>query len=237
MYEIQLIRDLNLFIIWLYKLIRKEWIALMQMSSFTHHICICNSELWNSDLSKIQSISYQGLNPILKPNLIFGCVIGSLFLCWQMCLCSGLVLRNSFSCSCILLPQQPALFGASLPTHRTCKGNNAALWNSIVGDTRDKQEELHFRRKHASGHSSFHSVPSRGMHQCSVIHSWRGGEWSMDRMENERKWNSCFHFVLSEGGLFPPLIFFLVAGRLTFNTDLSSLSWHSFLWISCTGSQ
>ena len=27
----------------------------------------------------------------------------------------------------------------------------------------------------------------------------------------------------------PPLIFFLVAGRLTFNTDLSNLFWHYFL--------
>ena len=143
-----------------------------------------------------------------------------------MCVCACVV-RNGFLCSCISLPQRPAFFGASLTTHRTCTGNGAVLWNPFIGNTRDKQEKQHFHRKHASGPHSSRSVASRGVHRHSVIHSWRGGERGVEREENAWKWNLCFRFILSEGCLL--LIFFLAAGRFTFNTDLSSLSWDYFL--------
>lgn len=149
---------------------------------------------------------------MLKPNLVSGCVSGRCF-CADRCVCVLGWCLETVSCALASYchSNQHSLVPHS-PHRGHAKGNNAALWNSIVGDTRDKQEELHFRRKHASGHSSFHSVPSRGMHPWSVIHSWRG-EWGMQRMENERRWNPCFLSVLSKAGLIPPPLNILLSCR------------------------
>lgn len=175
---------------------------------------------------------YQGLNPILKPNLIFGQWPLAICLCAGRCVCVLSWSLETVSCAHASHHHGNQHSGASLTTHRTCKGDSALVWNnSIVGVTRDKQEELHFRRKHASGHSSFHSVPSRGMHQHSVIHSLeRRRKRHGERVENnEWKWNWAFILFFSLRAVYFPLIFFLVAGRLTFNTDLSNLSWNYFL--------
>ena len=167
-------------------------IASMHISSFTHCTWVCNSELLKFRFTKnVQHcLSRPKSHCEAKPQ--FRSVsAGSSFSCWQMCVCARVLwvgLRNAFLCSCISLPQQPAFFGASLTIHRTCTGNSAVLWNTFIGNTRDKQEKHCFHRKHASGHHSSR-VASRGVHRR--IQSFTAGEeekevWRQRKMsENE----------------------------------------------------
>lgn len=168
---------------------------------------------------------------MLKANLVFGCVPGRLFLCWQMCLCPGLVLRNGFLCSCVSLPQQPALFGASLTTQRTRKGNNAALWNSIVGDTRQTRgtplpQEACIWPRFISLCTFQGNAPmfSQSQLERRRMRHAENGKWA--KMKPVLLFCSLWGWSRS-----PPTtpIFFSVAGRLTFSTDWSSLFWHHFL--------
>lgn len=147
---------------------------------------------------KSKALDSKAVIPFWSPTSLLGSVLWR-FVLVLVCVCFGLVLSSS--CSCLSSPWQPALFRASCTTHRACQGDTFLLWNnSIVGLSRDKQEELCFHRKHTSDQSSFHSVPSRGGRWHSAIHHVeRKRKRQGKRMENKGggTWNLTFRFAFA----------------------------------------
>lgn len=136
-----------------------------------------------------------------------------------MCLCPGLVLRLSFLRSCVLLPQQPALFVPHSPHRGRAKGTMPPFEIALL-----ETPETNKRNSTSAG-----SMPLAAVHftlylpgECTRGQSLTVGqegneacrEWKMSK-EETRAFFLCSLRVVS----FPLFIFFLVAGRLTFNTD------------------
>lgn len=151
---------------------------------------------------------------------------GNSFSRWQLCVrsaCCGSVLETVSRVLHLIATAASILWCF---THHTqdMHRDSAVLWNTFVGNTRDKPG-LHWLPQEACILATIHlSVASRGVPQHSVILSWRGGERGVERKENEWKWN------LSPRAVFYSTIIFPSCREIYISfTDLSSLSWDYFL--------